>query len=86
MVLNNLTLQLKVRVNQSKDLFNILKSLSQTQKTKVVTCDEYWFLLWYLVDCFWKKTGEHIEYQKYLKNNAIQLLKYLNFIKHVYFK
>ena len=65
-----LTPQQKVnRVDQSKQLLNALKSLSQFQMTKVITCDESWFFLWYLVDGIWKKSGEHIEHQKHLKND-----------------
>ena len=37
--------------------------------TKVVTCDESWFFLWYLVDGKWMKAGEHIESPKHLIND-----------------
>ena len=36
--------------DQSKQLLNTLKSLSQSQMIKVITCDESWFFLWYFVD------------------------------------
>ena len=61
--------QKATRVNKSKELLSILKSLSKSQRTKVITCDESWFFLWYLVDGIWKKASDHIEHQKRLKND-----------------
>lgn len=45
------------RLNVSKELLDILQSLSKNQIKKVVTADESWFFLWYGADGKWTYGG-----------------------------
>lgn len=58
--------QKQKRNDESIKILTILQSLNKSQMIKVVTCDESWLFLWFLIDGKWMKVGEHIEFPKHL--------------------